>query len=361
MIIASKFRPAWWLTNNHCQTIVSALLRFEKAPISFKERIELPDNDFIDLIWANKGLPPNSPLVILLHGLGGNMQSSYVAGLMNVFNRQGWRVVLMHFRGAGEEPNRLLRAYHAGDTEDLEYLMQMLQQREPNTVKAAVGISMGGNVLLKWLGEKKKGTFLSAAVAVSVPFDLRLVANRVCQGLSRVYQHYLLRRLKHIFVQKEAAYQKNRPDLLQKMKDCKCFWTFDEYVTAPLCGFSHVYEYYRLASSRYYLKDINTPTLLIHSLDDPFMTKEVLPKAEELSDAVCLELSAKGGHVGFIAGNIPGKPQYWLEERIPSFLAPFLGQKKTSVSKLKKPAGFRQRPLSAKGLSSNRHLKNTPL
>ena len=320
MIITSDFKPAWWLANSHSQTIFPSLIRRVKAPVDAMERLELPDGDFIDLAWAVNGLGQDTPLVILLHGLGGSIESTYAAGLMHEFNRQGWRAVLMHFRGASKEPNRLARAYHSGDTADLHYFLNLLAKREPGTKKAAVGVSLGGNILLKWLGEQGKQSLLTTAVAVSVPFQLRLVANKISQGFSRIYQRYLLTRLKQVFAEKCKTFPGELPQALKDMKKWQCFWTFDEFVTAPLNGFQHVHDYYNKSSSRAYLANIATKTLIIHSLDDPFMTPEVVPKPDELSENITLELSEKGGHVGFITGHLPGKPIYWLEQRIPLHL-----------------------------------------
>ncbi|ETO92648.1 hydrolase [Legionella oakridgensis] len=327
MIIKSSFTPAWWLANPHAQTVYPTLVRRLMAPVDRIERFELPDGDFIDLAWAVNGLGTDAPLVVLLHGLGGNMNSTYVGGLMHAFNRCGWRGVLMHFRGASSEPNRLLRAYHSGDTGDLAYFIKTLVQREPHTRKALVGISLGGNVLLKWLGELGKQSWIQAGVAVSVPFQLRLAADRMNRGLSRIYQAYLLREMRVIFARKLQEHASKFSPILRDIKridTLRCFWTFDDYITAPLHGFTNVHDYYRKASSRQYLPDIATPTLIIHALDDPFMTSDVLPKARELSPYIILELSHKGGHVGFISGSIPGRPIYWLDQRIPDYLRTYL-------------------------------------
>lgn len=325
MIVNSDFKPAWWLISSHGQTLYPTLTRNIKAPVDLVERIELPDGDFIDLAWAINGLDSQTPVVILLHGLGGSVESAYAAGLMQVFNHCGWRAVLMHFRGASSEPNRLPRAYHTGDTGDVNYFIRLLAEREPQTKKAVVGVSLGGNVLLKWLGEQGPQQLISAAVAVSVPFQLRLVADKIGSGFSRIYQAYLLRRMKRIFERKKAVFaDKEIPQIYREMHKCHCFWTFDECVTAPLHGFPHVHAYYKEASSRPYIAKIATQTLIIHALDDPFMTPDIVPAEEELSKDVTLELSAKGGHVGFISGHLPGKPVYWLEQRIPDFLKPIL-------------------------------------
>ncbi len=320
MIVKSNFKPAWWLTNSHGQTLYSTLARNIQAPVDSTERIELPDGDFIDLAWSINGLDSNAPLVIILHGLGGSVESTYAGGFMRTFNRCGWRAVLMHFRGASSEPNRLPRAYHSGDTDDLNYFLNLIAQREPQTQKAVVGVSLGGNILLKWLGEQGAQTLIDAAVAISVPFQLRLVADRISRGFSRIYQEYLLRRMRQVFERKKSIFNGALPQVFRDMDKWQCFWTFDEYVTAPLNGFPHVHAYYREASSRPYLAKIATQTLIIHALDDPFMTPEIIPGEEELAKDVTLELSAKGGHVGFITGNFPGKPIYWLEQRVPDYL-----------------------------------------
>nr|HAT8712922.1 hydrolase [Legionella jordanis] len=316
MIIDSTFKPAWWLSNSHAQTVFPTLTRRIQAPVDEIERLELPDGDFIDLAWANNALPKDAPLIVLLHGLGGGIQSSYVGGFMRAINRMGWRAVLMLFRGAGKDPNRFPRAYHSGDTGDLNYFLNLIAKREPNSKKAIVGVSLGGNVLLKWLGETGKQSIIKTAVAISVPFQLRLVADRVSRGFSRIYQGYLLRGLKAVFEQKMAVYGDNLPEPLKNFQKWQCFWTFDEYVTAPLNGFPNVHTYYRESSSRYYLNHIATPTLIIHALDDPFMTPDVVPTPKELSKDTVLELSPTGGHMGFISGNIPGIPVYWLEQRV---------------------------------------------
>lgn len=320
MRINSPFKPAWWLTNAHAQTIYPTLTRKMKAPIDRVERFELPDGDFIDLAWAVNGLSPDAPLVIFLHGLGGSVDSTYVAGQLLAYNRCGWRGVLMHFRGASHEPNRMMRAYHSGDTCDLNDLIQALVAREPTTKKALVGVSMGGNVTLKWLGENPLQTSIHAAIAISVPFQLGPVADRVNQGLSRIYQAHLLKRIRQMFLRKLAKHGDSPTLSRSDIDSARCFWTFDENITARLNGFSNVHAYYREASSRQFLTSITTPTLLIHSLDDPFMTPNVVPHANELSAHVTLELSAQGGHVGFISGAVPGRPIYWLDERVPEFL-----------------------------------------
>ena len=331
MIQPSLFKPAWWLRSAHAQTVFSTLFRRIAPAIDHWERVELPDGDFIDTAWRGDDLPSGSPLVVLLHGLSGSHQSAYIVGLMQAFYKKGWRSVVMHLRGASTEPNRHARAYHSGDTLDFDYFIKHISARDPHSPKAAVGFSLGGNVLLKWLGEQDGQAGLQAAVAVSVPFELRLVADRLNRGFSRLYQRRFIAQLHNTFNNKKAHLNlelltRAQAEALTDMERWDCFWTFDDKVTAPLNGFSDVHAYYRQASSKQYLKKITTETLIIQAQDDPFMSPEVLPKAQDLSDFVTLELSPCGGHVGFIGSNWPGKPVYWLESRIPEFLhAVFIG------------------------------------
>ncbi|WP_058533325.1 hydrolase [Legionella saoudiensis] len=330
MIIHSEFKPAWWLTNKHGQTLYRTLTNRLQAPIDFNERIELPDGDFIDLAWAINGLSSESPLVILLYGLGGSVNSAYVAGLLAAFNKFGYRGMLMHFRGASGEPNRLPRAYHGGDTADLSYVLELLKTREPKTPKAAVGISLGGNVLLKWLGESGSEALIDAAVAVSVPFQLHDVVSHINKGFARVYQANLLQRLRAVFLQKLDIVNCQLPITEERLLSLKTLYDFDQQITAPLHGFASVEDYYQKASSRQYLNGITVPTLIIHALDDPFMTPATIPGVSELSENVILELSQHGGHVGFITGKNKHQSKCWLEQRINYFFNGLLAKRKTN-------------------------------
>ncbi|KTD74191.1 hydrolase [Legionella tucsonensis] len=320
MIIHSEFKPAWWLTNTHGQTLYRTLTHRENVFVDSYERLELPDGDFIDLAWKVNGLEHDAPLIILVHGLGGDINSAYVTTLFHAFNKSGYRTVLMNLRGASGEPNRLPRSYHGGDTTDLAHFLNVLKFREPRTKKAVVGISLGGNILLKWLGEVSSQSLIDAAVAVSVPFQLKNVVQKINKGFSRVYQAHLLEKLRSVFSQKLDVINCQLPLSKEKLFSIKTLYEFDIQITAPLHGFANADEYYQKSSSRQYLSQIATPTLIIHALDDPFMTPEILPTTGELSSDILLELSTHGGHVGFIAN----KKHYWLEQRIPNFLMDFL-------------------------------------
>jgi len=310
-----SFKPAWWLPGPHLQTLWPTLCRRQIKHLQIKhERFELPDGDFVDLAWAGE----KGPIVLILHGLEGSIHSSYAQGMLYALTKQKLRGVLMHFRGCSTEPNRLPRSYHAGETNDVNILMHALRKREPHTPFAAIGFSLGGNVLLKWLGETGHYNPLQAAIAISVPFELQKSVNRLKQGFSRLYQWHLLNclrnRITHQFQHPNSLVDITHLQQLNTLED------FDEHVTAPLHGFINAVDYYNKASSRQYLAKIHVPTLLIQSKDDPLMTEDSMPSTDELSTKISLEITEKGGHVGFITGKYPWHPCYWLEQRALLFL-----------------------------------------
>lgn len=293
-------------------------MRRRRLPALERERLELPDGDFLDVCWTRD---QGGPLVAVFHGLEGGLASHYVAPLLRVLEGAGWQAALMLFRGCSGEPNRLDRSYHSGETGDPAYFLDLLARRRPGSRLAAVGFSLGGNALLKYLGERGTDTPLAAAVAVSVPFELAAGAQRLERGMSRLYQRHLLGHLRA----KIAAKFRRRaapPGLvdLDRLGSLNTFRLFDDAVTAPLHGFAGVDDYYRRCSSRGFLPGIRIPTLVIHALDDPFLTPAAIPSASELPGTVTLELSPSGGHVGFVGGAVPGLAEYWLDRRIPEFL-----------------------------------------
>ena len=228
----------------------------------------------------------------------------------------------MHFRGCSGEHNLKDRSYHSGETGDLRFLVKTLRERHPEATLVAVGYSLGGNALLKYLGEYKDDSQLKAAVTVSVPYLLSNSAAKLEKGFSRIYQRHLLNRLVNKTLSKFQDRQ--APVDIANINKLNTFKSFDHHITAPIHGFKSSDDYYEQSSSRQYLDKITTPTLLIHSRDDPFMSVNAIPRQDDLSESVTLELSNHGGHVGFVSGNTPWNAIYWLEERIPEFLSTYL-------------------------------------
>jgi hypothetical protein len=253
----------------------------------------------------------------------------------------GYRGVLMHFRGCSGEPNRLPRSYHSGETGDAATVVAHITARSARAPFAAIGYSLGGNVLLKWLGETGSATPLTTAVAVSVPFDLAACADRLAQGASRLYQWHLVRSMQARFKAKFG--ERDYPLGIAKVEALNSFWRFDDAVTAPLHGFRDVHDYYARASCRQFLAGIAVPTLILHAEDDPFVPAHAIPNAAELSATVSLELAARGGHVGFITGAVPGRARYWLEPRIIAHLDAMRAGGAPGV------AGYNSRNLQARG------------
>lgn len=322
MIVASRFRPAWWARNRHIQTVYQNLIRRRPRLTPTRERLELEDGDFLDLDWVGPG---EGPLVLVLHGLEGSIQSKYAAGQLAALEQAGLRGVLMHFRGCSGEPNRLRRGYHSGETSDFDRVINEIRRREPDTPLAAVGYSLGGNVLLKWLGETGAASGLRTAVAVSVPFQLARCSHAVDQGLSRFYRNFLMRRMRNSY-RRKFAHRSDAPFPVERIHELRSFREFDDAITAPLHGFRDWADYYTQSSSLQYLSAIRTPTLILQARDDPFMTPDTPPREADLSPQVCLEISPHGGHVGFVAGRWPWRPRWWLEERIVAHLTKSLGR-----------------------------------
>lgn len=323
--MTKPFKPAFGLKNRHLQTLYSSI--FRKVPdIDVQEEMfELSDGDFVECNWYNRPSDEGStPIVVLFHGLAGSVNSPYIKGLMLKLKKSGYSSVLMHFRGCSNKMNRLARSYHSGDTDDAKEWFAHLKQKYPKSSIYAVGYSLGGNMLLKLLGELKENSPVKAAVAISAPMQLEISANRMNSGFSRLYQYLLMKDLKEHLKEKYSTHDMKSLIGIDKedIDKFKTFWELDNAYTAPIHGFSSAKDYYAKSSSREYLKDITTNTLIIYSLDDPFMTPKILPKKSEVSKRVKLEIHRYGGHVGFISGNI-FTPKYWLEDRIINYFEQF--------------------------------------
>ncbi len=315
MLGRKPFKPAWWLRNPHLQTVYARYLGRRRSIKTRKEIFDLADGDFLDLRWAGGDV---GPIILILHGLEGSVESHYAKGMLRAAAKQGWRGVLAHFRTCGEDPSRLPRAYHSGDTQDFAELVRSLKASEPNTPIIAVGYSMGASVLLKWLGETADENLLDAAVAVSVPFELEKVTENIGSVLSGKYEQYFLKPLKRKII--DIVKRHDLPFSLEEVFALKTLREYDDLITAPLHGFDSAQDYYDQCSSRHNLNKISVPTLIIHSKDDPFMTHDIVPTMDEVSLNVDLEIYDRGGHVGFVSGWNPLRPKYWLEHRIPHFI-----------------------------------------
>ncbi|WP_095497574.1 hydrolase [Paraferrimonas haliotis] len=318
--MSSGFTPAWWAKSPHTQTIIPLLTQPKPIPLQ-QQRLDTDDGDFIDLEWLARP-EANKPIVLILHGLEGSARSHYAKRLLLDCQKQQLSAVVHHHRNCSLEPNRLARSYHSGDTQDLALTVAHLNAHYPNNPILAVGYSLGANVLIKYLGERRHDSGITRAVAVSAPLQLSACAKRLEKGFSKVYQSYLIKQLQQRVRQKLAQPQlaKKMPLSLQQVDQLKTFYQFDDQVTAPLHGFKDVHDYYQQASGLPYLKSIEIPTLVLHAQDDPFMNQDVIPTSEQLSQQVNYQLCRHGGHVGFIEGGKPWAPKFFLERRILHFL-----------------------------------------
>lgn len=314
-LIESAFRPAWWLRGDHAQTLWPAMFR-RRPPLAIAwERLELDDGDFLDLAWSG---PAEGRVVLLFHGLQGGIDSHYARGIMHQLNRRGFRACLMHFRGCGRGPNRLPISYHSGKTDDPQRLLEHIQNTSGQPPFGAVGVSLGGNVLLKWLGEQGDASPLRRAMAISVPFELDAAARRLERGLSRLYQRHLVKSLRAAY---RAKFAHLPSPLRVDLERLDTFRLFDDQVTAALHGFAGVDDYYRRCSSRQFIPAIRVPTLILHARHDPFMFPDTPPTADELPPQVFLEIPDAGGHVGFIAGSLPGRAEYYADRRVAEWMS----------------------------------------
>ena len=306
----SSYRAPWWLPGGHLQTIAAALAPAPRVAYR-RERWETPDGDFIDLDWAGPEEAPSGPLLALFHGLEGSSASPYARVIAAAALALGWRCVVPHFRGCSGELNRLPRAYHSGDSEEIGRILGRLG------APFAVGISLGGNALLKHLGEQGSATPLRRAVAVSAPLDLAAAGRSLDRGLSKqIYTRMFLGSLRKKSLEKHHRH----PGIFDpgRVRAATTFWEFDDAVTAPLHGFKGADDYWARSSSAPWLASIRVPTLVLNARNDPFMPAAALDQAaqrlRDISCGVTLEFPPTGGHAGF-----PGRGR-WLACRVMEFL-----------------------------------------
>ena len=315
------FRAPGWLRGAHLQTIFGRLLRRER-PLPFeRERLTTPDGDFVDLDFPRLGVAEGAPLVLLLHGLEGFARRGYALNIYGELALRGVASVGLNFRSCSGELNRTARFYHSGDTGDIRLVLEHLAERFPGRRLGAVGFSLGGNALLKYLGEEGGAARVAAAATVSVPFDLGAGADAL-EGsrMGRFYTGMFIKTL----VQKAEAKRELIAAAgldLERIRASRSFRDFDGAATAPLHGFADAEDYYRRSSSAGFLPLIRVPTLLIQASDDPFLPQHAFPWAAVRSNHwLQAEITDGGGHVGFVGGT-PWRPTFWAEREAARFLA----------------------------------------
>lgn len=318
--MSSSYRAPWWLPGGHLQTIAAAL-RPPPRPATLRERWDTPDGDFIDVDFAG---PTQAPCtLVVFHGLEGGADSQYGRSLANAATAAGWRVALPHFRGCSGEPNRLPRAYHSGDSDEVDWILRRLAPASERLV--AAGVSLGGNVLLKWLGERgdAAGAVIARAAAVSAPLDLQASGNALDRGLNRyLYTRLFLASMKASAHAKLATHAMDGSNIdAARLRAATTLRAFDDAYTAPLHGFRDVDDYWTRASSAPWLAHIRLPTLVLNAKNDPFLPRAAFAAATRAASAsVLLESPETGGHVGFLEGPFPGR-HGWLARRLLDFLS----------------------------------------
>ena len=317
-----QFRAPWWQPGGHVQTIWAAL--YAKAGVSpawQRERWDTPDDDFIDIDFSSHPAGANAPTLVLFHGLEGSSSSHYAKALAQVCAQRGWHLAVPHFRGCSGEPNRLLRAYHSGDADEVDWILRRLQQRASGGL-LAMGVSLGGNALARWAGlqQQTAAELVKGAAVICAPLDLVAGGVNLGQGLNRwIYTPVFMRTL----VPKALAKWQQAPGLFdrQRLQRARTLHDFDDVFTAPVHGFRDADDYWSRASAKPLLKQVAVPLLLLNARNDPFVPVHSLPTPDEVSAAVQLWQPPHGGHVGFASGAWPAHVQAmplavteWLEQ-----------------------------------------------
>lgn len=309
------YRAPPWLPGGHLQTLYPLLIAGPGAPLR-RERWGTPDGDFIDLDWLATPAVIDAPLVVLFHGLEGSSASHYARALMRAVSAYGWRGVVVHFRGCSGEPNRLPRSYHSGDADEIDWVLRRLRGSAPRVF--AMGVSLGGNALMKWAGTRSESAagVTDAVAAISAPLDVTAAGHAMGERRNRIYCNNFLRTMKPVAEEKFRRF----PGLfdLARVRAARSLLEFDDAFTAPLHGFKGVHDFWRRASSKPQLTAVRVPALVLNARNDSFVPAQALPTAHDVSSTVTLEQPAEGGHVGFASGAFPGHVN-WLPERVLRF------------------------------------------
>ena len=333
-----EYVAPWWLPGGHLQTIYARRLATGYSLRYRRERGQTPDGDFIDLDWLDSS-SDKAKLLVLFHGLEGCSRGHYVVSLLALASELGWRAVVPHFRGCSGEANLLSRSYHSGDSREIDWILRSIKKENRRSQIYAVGVSLGGNMLLKWLGEEGANAtaVIDGAVAVSVPVDLAAAAAQLDCGFRKIlYTRHFLRSLKTKVLAKIATH--GLAIDARALHKSSTFREFDDLYTAPFHGFNNADDYWLRASSKPWLKQIRVRTLMINARNDPFLPQSALPTHEEVSRSVTLDFPRDGGHVGFVTGKFPGRLE-WLPRRVIDFFVADHGVN-TSLTDEKAAPGF---------------------
>lgn len=321
------FRAPWFARNAHLQTLWGKFVRPEPPVAAEREKWKTPDGDDVFVIRANSDRV-EVPRFVLFHGLEGTERSHYVSSLFRAAAERGWGADMLLWRSCGGENNRAARFYHSGETEDASWFLHRLAALYPDAPLIACGISLGGNVLTKLLGDTTQPlpANLRAAVGVSVPFDLERGSRYISQGVSSMYEKWFLRSLRAKAIEKASRYPERFPSQ-ERILAIKTLWEFDDLITGPLHGFIGATDYYTRSSAKHFVHTARIPLLLLSAADDPFLPSDVLDDVKDRArhnPLVQTEFFSHGGHVGFVTGSSPRRSRSYLSERIPSFLAQHL-------------------------------------
>jgi len=318
--VPDAYRAPWWLPGGDAQTLYAFALGRRSSAAFARERWRAPDGDFIDVDRAVVPAPPGAPRLVLFHGLEGGSRSHYAGAFAREAARLGWRFAVPHFRGCSGAPNLLPRAYHSGDWPEIQWILRRFRGEDPAAPLYAVGVSLGGNALLRWLAEDERAAeTVAAAAAVSAPMDLMAAGDALGRGFNLVYARAFLATMKP----KALAMLERHPGLFDaaRVRAARTLREFDDCVTAPLHGFRDVDDYWTRASAKPGLGRVRVPTLIVNARNDPFLPARALPDPRALPAAVRCEFPDQGGHVGFVTGPFPGRLD-WIPRRVAEF---FLG------------------------------------
>lgn len=324
---SASFHAPWFARNPHLQTLWGKFVRPDGPFEATRETWQTPDGDDV-IVLRSAAARSDAPRFVLFHGLEGTERSHYVASLFRAVTARGWAAEMMMWRSCGGTNNRAARFYHSGETDDAVWFLRRLAEQYPDAPLVACGVSLGGNVLTKLVGDASLAlpANLRAAVGVSVPFDLERGSRHISNGISRLYERWFLRSLRVKALEKAARYPNQFPEP-RIIAGIRTLWEFDDLITGPLHGFTGASDYYTKSSAMHFVQHARVPLLLLSAVDDPFLPGEVLQDVQRRADGNSLvhtEFVPHGGHAGFVTGDSPRRSRSYLAERVPAFLAQHL-------------------------------------